>query len=203
MPAHAAVARSTKSVAGPRKSGCGSTADCIFSLTSATGPRRGNSVPATSSQSGRSTSPAQATKAPTPPPPPDPIAERGDRRWEEFESQSEDGRIAIFLETLEDAEVMSDSMAFEMLNVLHSDAAKRGDRPRFHELVGALVSGGPACTSKAHFYLSWCISDALGENRLDAVASLTRELAARAGVTSTSLTAPWKPLHIMVSCPFS
>ena len=94
-------------------------------LRSATGPRRGNSVPATSSQSGRSTSPAQATKAPTPPPPPDPIAERGDRRWEEFESQSEDGRIAIFLETLEDAELMSDSMAFEMLNVLHSDAAKR------------------------------------------------------------------------------
>jgi hypothetical protein len=151
-------------------------------LRSATGPLRANSVPATSSRSGLSSSPAQATKAPTPPPPPDPIAERGDRRWKEFESQSEDGRIAIFLETLEDAEVMSDSMAYEMLTVLHSDAAKRGDRPRFHELVGALRERRPSVFEQsAHFYLSWCISDALGENRLDAAASLTRELAARAG----------------------
>ncbi len=151
-------------------------------LRSATGPLRANSVPATSRQSGVSSLPALATKAPTPPPPPDPIAERGDRRWEEFESQSEDGRIAIFLETLEDAEVMSDCMAYEMLSVLHSDAAKRGDRPRFHELVGALRQRRAGVYEQsAHFYLSWCVSDALGEHRLDAVASLTRELAAVAG----------------------
>ena len=151
-------------------------------LRSATSPLRANSVPATYSRSGLSSSPAQGTKAPTPPPPPDPIAERGDRRWEEFESQSEDGRIAIFLETLEDAEVMSDSMAYEMLSVLHCDAAKRGDRPRFHELVGALRQRRASVYEQsASFYLSWCISDALGENRLDVVASLTRELAARAG----------------------
>ena len=52
----------------------------------------------------------------------------------------------------------------------------------FKNSSGHFESGGPACLSKGpHFYLSWCISDALGENRLDAAASLTRELAARAG----------------------
>ena len=125
---------------------------------------------------------AHKTTPAKPPPPPDPIAERGDRCFEEFESQSEDGRIAVFLETLEDAEVMNDSMAFEMLSVLRSDASKRGNRARS---AGARRSPsratGRRVRAERHYYLSWCISDALAENRLDAVASLTRELAARAG----------------------
>jgi hypothetical protein len=132
--------------------------------------------------SGRSGALAHATGPPEPASPPDPVAERADLRWKEFESQSEAGRIAVFLETLEDAEVMTDSTAFEMLSCLHSEALQRGDRARFREFVGALRERRPEVYEQsAHSYLSWCVHDALAENRLEAVASLTRELATRAG----------------------
>ena len=89
--------------------------------------------------------------------------------------------MQVFLETLEDAEVMTNDMAYEMLSVLHSDAVKRGDRARFPELVAALRERrADAYERSAHYYLSWCVLDALAEKRLDAVASLTRELAPRA-----------------------
>src|SRR5262249_15074347 len=108
--------------------------------------------------SDRSSPLAHATKAPRPPSPPNPVRERAERRWQEFESQSEEGRIALFIETLDDAEVMTDDMAFEMLNRLHSEAVNRGDRLRFSEWVGALREHRPqAYESSAHYYLSWRI----------------------------------------------
>src|SRR5271157_1116024 len=128
------------------------------------------------------TAPARAAAAPTPPLPPDPVTERGESRWREFESQNDEGRIGVFLETLEDAEVMTDDMAFEMLSILHTDAAKSGGRTRFAECVGALRERQPEVFDEgAHFYLSWCLQDALAESRQDVVPSLARELAARAG----------------------
>src|SRR5437764_926556 len=53
------------------------------------------------------TAPARAAKAkaPTPPLPPDPVTERAESLWREFESQNGEAQIAVFLETLEDAEV--------------------------------------------------------------------------------------------------
>src|SRR5438105_1534893 len=60
--------------------------------------------------------PARAAEAPTLPLEPDPVTERAESRWREFESQHGGGRIAVFLETLQDAEVMTDDLAFEMLN---------------------------------------------------------------------------------------
>ncbi len=126
--------------------------------------------------------PARAVEAPAPPRPPDPVAERGESRWREFESQNDEGRIAVFLETLEDSELMDDEMAFEMLSILHSDAVQSGGRTRFAECVGALRDRRPEVYIQgAHYYLSWCLLDALVESRQDAVTSLTRELAARAG----------------------
>jgi SEC-C motif len=131
---------------------------------------------------GRSTAPARATKAPEPPRPKDPVVERADRRWEEFESHADEGRIAIFIETLEDAELMTDSMAYEMLERLHADAMQRGDRSRYPELVGALRERRPEVYEQsAHYYLSTCVWDALAENRLKAADTVTRDLAARAG----------------------
>ncbi len=91
---------------------------------------------------------APAGRTAAPPAPPDPIAERAEQLWNEFESESEERRIAMFLESLEDTEVMTDEMAFEMLGCLHSDATKRGDRRRFAELVGALASACPRCTRR-------------------------------------------------------
>jgi SEC-C motif len=135
------------------------------------------------SPAGASGALAPAKKAPeSPPPPPDPISRRADQIWQDFKSQSEDGRIAIFLETLNDAEVMVDDTAFEFLSVLHTDAVKRGDRSRFSECVVALRERLPDVYDKSgHYYLSWQVLDALAENRLEVVAPLSNELAARAG----------------------
>ncbi|MFI5454598.1 MAG: SEC-C metal-binding domain-containing protein, partial [Isosphaerales bacterium] len=128
------------------------------------------------------TAPARAAEAPTPPLPPDPVTERAESRWREFESQNDGGRISVFLKTLEDAELMTDDLAFEMLRILHADAVKSGGRARFAECVGALRERRPEVFDLgARFYLSWCLLDALAESRQDAVPSLARELAARAG----------------------
>ena len=113
------------------------------------------------------------------PEPPDPVTERGDSRWREFKSQNGEARIAVFLETLEDAEVMNDELAFEMLGILHTDAVKSGSRTRFAECVDALRERRPEVFDEsAHYYLSWCLQDALAESRQEVVPSLARELAA-------------------------
>jgi hypothetical protein len=108
--------------------------------------------------------------------------ERGNSRWREFESRNGEDRIAVFLETVEDAEVITDDLAFEMLGILHTDAVKSGGRTRFAECVGALRERLPEVFDKsAHYYLSWCLLEALAESRREVVPSLARELAARAG----------------------
>jgi SEC-C motif len=128
------------------------------------------------------TAPTRAAKAPAPPPPVDPVVERGDNLWRKFESENEEGRIAVFLETLEDTELMTDDMAFEMLNILHEDAVKSGGRARFAELVDALRERRPEVFAEGSaYFVSWCLEDALAEGRQEVVPSLARELAARAG----------------------
>ena len=80
---------------------------------------------------------ARASRAPKPSSPPDPVVERADRFWEDFQSQSAEGRIGVFLEAVEDAEVMDDEIVFEMMSRLRSDAMKCGDRRRFCEVVSS------------------------------------------------------------------
>ncbi len=124
---------------------------------------------------------ARAAEPPPPPLPPDPVAERAASHWREFESESDDGRIALFLKTLEDAELMTDDLAFEMLNRIHSDAVKNGGRARFAEYVNELRERWPEMFDQsAHYYRAWCLQDALAENRHEVVPTLARELAARA-----------------------
>ena len=125
---------------------------------------------------------APIDEAPTAPVPPDPIAQKTESRWQEFKTQEGGGRIAVFLETLEDAEVMDDDLAFEMLNQLHTDAVESGSRTRFAECAAALRERRPEVFAQsAHFYLHWCLLDALAENRQEVVPSLARELAQHAG----------------------
>jgi hypothetical protein len=127
--------------------------------------------------------PAPPWRAPAPPPPPpDPLTQKRDSCWEEFEARDSEGRIGLFLETLPDAEVITNDMAFEMLNVIHADAATSGQRARFAECLTALRTRRPELYDQgAHNYLSWSVQDALAENRPETVASLMRELAPRAG----------------------
>ena len=147
------------------------------------GSRATDSVLATSRQAGPLPGRADAAEPRKPPSPPDPVAERAESRWRDFEAQFDEGRIAVFLETLEDAEVMTDDLAFEMLMRLYSDANTRGDRLRILELVFALRERRPEAYEKsAHYYLSWSVVATLAENRPEEeVAALTRELAALAG----------------------
>jgi hypothetical protein len=78
--------------------------------------------------------------------------------------------------------MMTDDMAFEMLNIIHADAVASGDRARFAACVDALRERRPeAFEGSGSHYLSWCLLDALAEGRQEVVPSLARELAARAG----------------------
>jgi hypothetical protein len=112
---------------------------------------------------------------PPPAPPPNPL-------WDKFEAADSEGRVAVFLEALEDEELLDGGMAFEMAEVLHQDAVAGGRRPRFAELVAALRRRRPAVFGEsASFYLSLCLEDALAEGRTDAVRPLALDLAALAG----------------------
>jgi hypothetical protein len=128
--------------------------------------------------------PARPAAPPKPPPRPrSPAEERWDARWKEFESQDDAGRVALFLQTLDDKELMTDEMAFEMLSRLHQDALQRGERARFAELVAALRERQPEVYQEsAHFYISWSLQDALAESRPDDdLLPLALDLAAHAG----------------------
>lgn len=115
------------------------------------------------------------------PRPVDPVQERWEARWKEFESQEWEGRKSVFLQSLDEKELMPDEIAFEMLNQLHTDAVLHGERARFAEPVGALAQRQPEVYQQgAHYYLSWQLQDALAESPQD-VLRLARELAARAG----------------------
>ena len=127
------------------------------------------------------------TRLPTLPPPPpprprDPAAERWKARWEEFKSKKGEDQIAVFLQTLDDRDLMDDEVAFEMLNCLRLEAIKHGERRRFAEVVAALRERRPEVYDESsHFYLSWRVQDALAEGWQDDVPALARELALKTG----------------------
>ncbi len=88
----------------------------------------------------------------------------------------------MFFEALNDPEMISDELAFEMFQILHKDAVESGHRTRFAECVSALRERRPEVFDQSGQYsLSWCLTDALAEGRQELVPSLTLELAARAG----------------------
>ncbi|OWK41652.1 SEC-C metal-binding domain-containing protein [Fimbriiglobus ruber] len=126
--------------------------------------------------------PALLPPPPTPPPPPpNPVTEKMDGIWAEFEAQTAGGRVRVFRETLEDAE-MIDGLAYEMLSQIHSDALQDGNRARFAECVAALRERQAGAYQKdAVYYMSWCLQDALADGRQDAVVAFARESAALAG----------------------
>ncbi len=150
--------------------------------SSAAPPRPGSFLTPQRVQPAGSIAPARIAKPSTIPEPIDPVTERGNSRWREFKSQVGEARIAVFLETLDDAEVMNDELTFEMLGIIHTDAVKSGTRNRFAECVDALRERRPEVFDEgAHYYLSWCLQDALAESRHEVVPSLARALAPRAG----------------------
>ncbi len=111
----------------------------------------------------------------------DPLLLKWDAIWNEFMSQHGEAREAVFLRTLDDPELMSDDAAFEMLSVLHDDAAAQGERERFARMVQILAERRPEVYQEsADSYISWQLMDALAEGRSD-VLGLTEALAGKAG----------------------
>ena len=112
------------------------------------------------------------------PPLPDLHMEAIDNRWEEFEDQDYEGQIAVFMETLEEPELMDDEMAFEMLSSLHSQMLERDERDRFDSLIETLRTRLPEVyESSAHYYLSMRITHLLDTGRYDGLSPLIKDLA--------------------------
>lgn len=122
--------------------------------------------------------------SPTPPalPPPDPRIQAFNVRWEEFEEQDYEGQIALFLQTLDDKDLMDEEMAFEMLNVIFSQSVAHNERDRFDTLVETLQERVPEVYAHdAHYYLEWRITNALATGRLEAIPALAHTMAQTAG----------------------
>ena len=131
----------------------------------------------------------QHPKPATPAVPVDPITERANSLWEKFKSSSGEERIAVYFATLDDAEVIEDDLAFEMLRTLYSETVINGDRTRLAECVGALRERRPEVfEASGHYYISWCLRNALAEGRSEVVPEFARELATPSAATSTSST---------------
>jgi hypothetical protein len=114
--------------------------------------------------------------------PVDPEIERRKRRFEEFEAQDAEGRIALFFQTLDDFELDSHELAYAMLERLHQDAVKSGNRTRFADCVEALRARQPkAFADGGKYFLCWCLRDALAEDRRAVIPMLARQLAGCAG----------------------
>jgi hypothetical protein len=110
------------------------------------------------------------------------LNEAFDRRWEEFKKQDYEGKITLFIKTLDEVELMDEEMAFEMLNQIYGKAVEQNDRDRFESLVAMLRERLPDVYNKdIHYYLDWSITNALAADRIDKIPALARELAKTAG----------------------
>lgn len=112
---------------------------------------------------------------------PNPHAEAINARWKEFEEQDYEGQITLFLQTLEEPELMDDEMAFEMLNTLHPQTVEHHEYDRYETLVEQLRERLPKIYHKsAQYYLENLITDAVIAGRLERVPALMNELTSRA-----------------------
>ena len=133
--------------------------------------------------SSRETADALPAPTPRPPkPPPDPRIEAMNARFAEFEEQDYEGKIDLFLKTLDEKELMDGEMAFGMLNVLRQQTVGHGERDRFDELVAKLRERLPDVYDESSIYIvSWLVSNNLAAGRFDALPALARDLGAGAG----------------------
>jgi hypothetical protein len=104
------------------------------------------------------------------------------QRWKEFERQNYEGKISLFLKTLEEPQLMDDEMAFAMLDTLRQETSAHNERDRYDALVEQLRERLPKVYAKsAHFYLENCITNAVIAGRFERIPAFMNELAARAG----------------------
>ncbi len=112
----------------------------------------------------------------------DPHMEALNARWEAFEGLDYEGQITLFVQTLDEEELMDDEMAFDMLDTIHGHSMKHGDHDRFEALLEALHGRMPEVYAhSATYYLDWRITHALVSGRIEAIPALVDALAETAG----------------------
>lgn len=115
-------------------------------------------------------------------PPPDPHLEAQEARWEAFEAQDYEGQMALFTQTLDEAELLDNEMAFDMLDTLYPEAMEHDEGDRFDRLVETLHERLPEIyAGRAQHYLRWRITHALATGRVDTLPPLVRDVAATIG----------------------
>jgi hypothetical protein len=131
------------------------------------------------------TEPEAPSRKARPKPSPDPRVEAWNARYDEFEAGDYEERIAIFNRTLGEPGLMDGEMAFEMLNELFGEAAKRNERDRFDSLIESLRERAPEVYEEEKgFLLENLIRNALAMNQPESpepVDSIALELALTAG----------------------
>jgi hypothetical protein len=111
----------------------------------------------------------------------DPRVEAGEARWREFEAAYYEDKLALFIRTLDDPELMDAEMAFAMLNEIFRLTAEGGERDRFDALVEEMRGRRPElyAEEKSNF-LKWRITNALVAGRPGEVSTMALDLAPRA-----------------------
>ena len=130
---------------------------------------------------------------PPPRPPPDPRLERFRGALAGVRVAGRAGRLAVFLKTLDDPELMVDEQRLRDAERPAAGRIKAGERSRFAELVETLRQRRPEVFEEsARYYLSWLMQDAVADGRPDLVLGRRRwNWPRRPGATSTSSTDAW------------
>lgn len=101
-----------------------------------------------------------------------------DARWNEFEAADDEGRVALFLKTLEEPELMDDDLAFDMLDKICTASLASGDRDRYDDLIKKLRERLPEVYSESgHYHLENLITNAMVAGRWQDVRTFALESA--------------------------
>ncbi len=108
----------------------------------------------------------------------DPLLEKQDALFDEFQSQGYEQRIDIFLGAIDEPGVMDAGLAFEMLSRIFDETAVNNDQARFNDLLEALQRKLPKVYVKNEAYcLDWWISNALALNQPEVLTAKFQEFA--------------------------
>ncbi|MHC4399505.1 MAG: SEC-C metal-binding domain-containing protein [Planctomycetota bacterium] len=105
-----------------------------------------------------------------------------DAFWEQFEEADYEGRIAMFLKSLDEPDLLDNELAFAMIERFERHARKHHDWEQLEILIRALQERNPdVYTRNVVCCLSWLIDGRVSQGKLDALAPLAKEIAEGAG----------------------
>jgi hypothetical protein len=115
---------------------------------------------------------------PAPPEEPDPLREKRDQWWKEFQAADFEGRVNRFKTALDQPDLLDDDVAFESLNFIRRTANGPEQRERFNAVVDEFRKRSLHLYESARsYYLSWRVEDAVQEGNVGVAADVVREMA--------------------------